>query len=96
MQLKCFSDGQLVQDDEARSSRLCRGLPDSKLPLTRHPEPVPRTDVLVSGNLTVPILGESCSPILVPANPPSVILSGHVALRRAGNRPTAVVHFRRS
>ena len=41
-----------------------------------------RTDVLVSENLTVPILGDRWSAILVPANPPAVISSGHVALRQ--------------
>ncbi len=33
-------------------------------------------------NLTVPILGERWSPMLVSANPPAVISSGDVALRQ--------------
>ncbi len=50
-----------------------------------------RTDVLVSVNLTVPILGERWSPILVLANPAAVIQSGHVALRQ-----TEIGHERKS
>ena len=43
-----------------------------------------QTDVLVSENLTVLILHERWSPILVSASPPAVILSGQVALPQAG------------
>ena len=41
-----------------------------------------RTDALVSGNLTVSILGECWSPILESANPAAVNYDGHVALRQ--------------
>ena len=48
--------------------------------LIRHFEPPSRTDALVSENLTVRILGERWSPVLVSANPSAAILCGHVAL----------------
>ena len=51
-------------------------------PLTRHPELASRTDVSVSENFTVPILGERWSPLLVSANAPAAIWSGHAALRQ--------------
>ena len=41
-----------------------------------------RTDLLVSVNLTVPILDERWSPILVTANLRAVSYRGHVALRQ--------------
>jgi hypothetical protein len=52
--------------------------------LTQYPEFPYRTDILVSENLTVPILDERWSPILVAANAPAAIWSGHAALRQAG------------
>jgi hypothetical protein len=43
-----------------------------------------RTDLLVSVNLSVPILGERWRSFLLSASPPAVIWNGYVALRQAG------------